>query len=70
MLVEDGELFDRDPVCTSQTGTQTQTWEQVTHLLRQVWVSLVHLRVQGPNSMAQVHAGVKQHFDIEQIVHT
>ena len=40
------------------------------YLLRQVWDSLVHLRVQGPNSMAQVHAGIKQHFDIEQIVHT
>ena len=40
------------------------------HLFGQVCVSLVHLRVQGPNGMAQVHAGVKQHFDIEQIVHT
>ena len=55
-------MSNRDPNTNLEIGNS--------HLECQVWVSLVHLRVQGPNSMAQVHAGIKQHFDIEQIVHT
>ena len=55
-------MSNRDPNTNLEIGNS--------HLECQVWVSLVHLRVQGPNSMAQVHAGIKQHFDIEQIVYT
>ena len=69
-LVSDGGQSGPDRPHTCQIGTQKQTFREMVISWKKDGASLVHLGVEGPNSVAQMHSCIKEHFHIEQIVNT